>query len=143
MDQRLRPVERLQTGSEFRRVFEKGRRFHTPVLRLHYLPSSREFSRLGLVVSRRIGKAVVRNRHKRLLREAFRHSKHRLPASYDVVVVPRSSSASFRDYLEAFEGFVATLGRSERQVRTGARAEREAEAVPSGSRRDPGREAPQ
>ena len=45
--------------------------------------------RLGLAVSRRVGPAVVRNRWKRLLREAFRLERSRLPRGVDLVVRPR------------------------------------------------------
>ncbi|MCC7145455.1 MAG: ribonuclease P protein component [Phycisphaeraceae bacterium] len=46
-------------------------------------------SRLGLSVSSRVGKAVTRNRIKRLLREAFRLNQHQLPTGYDWVIVVR------------------------------------------------------
>ncbi len=45
--------------------------------------------RLGLSVPRRVGTAPVRNRIKRLLREAFRAHQHDLPVGYDLVIVVR------------------------------------------------------
>lgn len=46
-------------------------------------------ARLGITVSRRVGTAVVRNRAKRLIREAFRRTQELWPADIDVVVIAR------------------------------------------------------
>lgn len=50
--------------------------------------------RLGLVVSRRFGGAVARNRVRRRLREALRAERGRLRGGADVVVVPRRAAAA-------------------------------------------------
>jgi ribonuclease P protein component len=50
-------------------------------------------TRLGVTVSRKVGPAVVRNRLKRLVREAFRLHRHELPAGLDLVVVARHGAA--------------------------------------------------
>ena len=52
-------------------------------------PSPEEWSRLGLVVSRKVGKAHDRNRVKRLVREYFRLRRHSLSRAVDVVVVAK------------------------------------------------------
>jgi ribonuclease P protein component len=55
-------------------------------------PNGLPHPRLGLSVSRRVGGAVLRNRWKRLIREAFRISQHQLPQGVDLVVIPRGEA---------------------------------------------------
>lgn len=49
-------------------------------------------ARLGVTVTRKIGNAVLRNRVKRSVREAFRHARDRLPAGISLVVIAREGS---------------------------------------------------
>ncbi len=50
-------------------------------------------ARLGISVGKAYGSAVQRNRIKRLIREAFRQVKHKLPTGVDFIIVPRKQSA--------------------------------------------------
>ncbi len=110
-DQRLRPFERMQTSRDFRRVFEEGRRFRTESLRIRYLATDREYSRLGLVVSKRHGGAVARTRTKRRLRTCFRSIKYELPSSHDIVLLPNGPPRTQAEYAACLREFVEYLGR--------------------------------
>lgn len=59
---------------------------------MYALPNGLTFSRLGLSVSKKIGIAVVRNRIKRRLREAFRRLLPDRPLHYDFIIVARQAS---------------------------------------------------
>jgi ribonuclease P protein component len=82
---------RLLRPSEFECVFAARRSASDSFVVLYGATNDLGHPRLGLVVSRRIGGAIQRNRWKRLLREAFRHAQAELPA-LDLVCVARAQS---------------------------------------------------
>lgn len=62
----------------------------TPEFALFMLPNGTPNSRLGITTTRRLGKAVTRNRARRLVREAYRTHQQDVPGGYDLVVVVRA-----------------------------------------------------
>lgn len=91
-DHRLRKEERLCKRAEFLQAQREGGKFVTPHLVVYARAGDQPWARLGLTVSRKVGNAVVRNKVKRRLREAFRNHKRELPAAIDLVVIARSES---------------------------------------------------
>lgn len=77
---------RLRSGNEFRKVLREGRRIQSPAFNLYVSREEGSGSRLGLIVPRRIGNAVTRNRIKRVLRELFRRSRRRIRSGSILVV---------------------------------------------------------
>jgi ribonuclease P protein component len=89
---RLTKAARLRRRREFLAVQERGRRVHARELVVVVLgPRVAGGPRLGVTVSSRVGNAVVRNRIKRWVREAFRSLAPELPA-YDYVVIARAGA---------------------------------------------------
>lgn len=78
---------RLTGRLQFGRVFAgKVRRSRGPLV-IYAWPNALEHARIGISMNRRVGSAPLRNRIKRLLREAYRLNRHTLPAGFDLVIV--------------------------------------------------------
>lgn len=88
----LSKVQRLRKTEEFRRAFDSGIFAADDTLVCNATRNELGFSRLGLSISRKVGNAVVRNRWKRAIREAFRRSRNDLPAGYDLVFRPKANA---------------------------------------------------
>jgi len=92
---------RLRSRAEFDAVQQGGRRVSARFVTLVGRPNARSGDRLGIIASRKIGGAVVRNRAKRRLRHLFRtRPALETPGTaraFDVVAIPRRefSSAPF------------------------------------------------
>jgi ribonuclease P protein component len=84
--------ERTLTGkAQFELVYERGRSWAAKEIIIRTLPNGLESTRYGLTVSRRIGKAVVRNRIKRRLREILRRMN--LSSGWDFIIIARNPAA--------------------------------------------------
>jgi len=94
-------AQRLLSQRHFRRVYQRGRRAAGQWMTVvAFVPrGGRDLeantTRLGVSVSKDHGGAVRRNKLKRLLREAFRLERHRLPAPADLVLIPRQRDENF------------------------------------------------
>ncbi len=75
---------------DFRFLLKKGKRFKTNSFTFFVLPSSLQCSRLGISISKKVGKAHDRNRIKRVLREAYRRSRFNPFLDTLVLVMPKS-----------------------------------------------------
>lgn len=94
-------ADRLRRRRDYLRVQAEGRRLPARHFGVVLAPPETPSPRLGLVVSRRFGKAARRNRMKRLLREFFRRHKALLPPG-DLVIMAKKGAEhlSYRQLTE-------------------------------------------
>jgi len=85
----MRRQWRLCRRDDFARVRQTGQTVSHPWFALGRAPNSLPHNRYGIIVTKRQGKAVARNRTRRRLRELLRHFHPRLAQGYDLVFVVR------------------------------------------------------
>lgn len=100
---------RLRHRRDFDAVFRSGRAYHNDLLVLRSLPNHMPHNRFGFVTSKRLGKAVVRNRVRRRLQEAVRQLPLRPGCD---VLVSAKAAAAHADYQTLRQGLVDLLARA-------------------------------
>ena len=98
----------LKENHEFRRLYHRGTSSAGRHLVLYCRKNKLGRNRLGLTVSAKLGKAVQRNRVKRLFREAYRLHENEVARGIDIVLVARSRAVG-ATYLEIEKSLLRAL----------------------------------
>ena len=88
----------LTRNNDFRRLYAKGRSYATSVLVTYVMKNRSRNIRIGITTSKKIGKAVLRNRSRRIIREAFRSVSKDISPGYDIVFVARGKTPFVKSY---------------------------------------------
>ena len=101
--------ERIKKGSEIKEIIRsKTNSFSTPLLYLLAKENSGNHNRLAIICSKKLGKAVVRNKIRRVLMQAYLKNKHIIKKNNDIVIIPRSEIYRVNDAIYELEvGFKA------------------------------------
>ena len=114
MNNRFPKKVRLRTQADFDGVYHSDHFAADNVLVIRAARSGDLETRLGLSVSRKVGNAVVRNRWKRRIREAFRLQRADLPAGIDIVVRPKKGAVC--DYDAIFRSLKKLCQRLDKKI---------------------------
>lgn len=83
----------LKSPEDFKLVFKQGRHIGSGFFRIALKPNKLGVLRLGIVTGQKLNKsAVVRNRLRRRIREAFRHHMPAIDKRFDIIVLPNPSA---------------------------------------------------
>ena len=114
-DERFPKSLRLVSQLDFDRVFKEGAVASDAVLVVHAARGKQTWTRVGLSVSKRVGNSPVRNRWKRLIREAFRRQKGEMPIGIDIVVRPKRGAVP--DYALVFKSLLKLAIQLDRKLK--------------------------
>jgi ribonuclease P protein component len=103
---------RLTRSQDFARVRRRGRSAGSPLLVVYVLPVRSPEIRIGFSVSKKVGKAVVRNRVKRRMREVMRYYLPSLRPGQDLVVIarPAAAGAEYREIAACIDSALRKTG---------------------------------
>jgi ribonuclease P protein component len=104
------PADRIRKKSEYATVFSNSRKVVDRYFVCYLSTGEQSGSKIGLAVSRKVGKAVTRNRVKRYLREFYRSHRPYFTAPCHVVVVARPAAAGM-SYVECTHAMKQLLRR--------------------------------
>ncbi|MFP4225971.1 MAG: ribonuclease P protein component [Desulfobacterales bacterium] len=109
----FQPSDRLLRRAEFLSVSKSGKKLQDPYFILIYQTGRTDRPRLGVTVSKRVGKAVTRNRLKRLIREFFRKNRFALETNWDINIIAKPAAASLtaRGVQDALAGLFSRIRR--------------------------------
>ena len=82
----------LKENRDFRRLYQRGKSYVSPVVVTYVLKNRSRAVRIGITTSKKTGKAVKRNRSRRVIREAFRALYPSVKPGYDFVFVARAKT---------------------------------------------------
>jgi ribonuclease P protein component len=85
----LKKEYRLRKNADFRKVYRSAKSVSTRYLVLYPKARKGDGIRVGFSISKKVGKANVRNYYKRRLREIIRHNPHRIKPGYDLIILTR------------------------------------------------------
>ena len=108
----MRFSKSLKLNHVFRKLYNRGNSSVTKCLVLYCRPNRLSENRIGITVSKKMGKAVVRNRVRRRLREVYRINEEQFLPGYDIVVVARTRAvdADFQTLQTAYLCAAQKLG---------------------------------
>ncbi len=80
---------KLKSNRDFRKTYDKGKSFANKYLVIFFIKNGLESNRIGVAVTKKLGRSVVRNKVRRRIREAYRLNNHKVRQGYDIVFLSR------------------------------------------------------
>lgn len=135
----MKHTESLKKNFQFRHVYYRGRSIANRHLVLYMVKNGTNQNRLGISVSKKVGKSVVRSHVTRLIKESYRDMEESIKTGYDLVVIARVFCAD-ASYHEIHRSLRHLLKKDQLLLRVSEREDRQkeegAEAVVAASKKE-------
>jgi ribonuclease P protein component len=91
-------ITTITSNRDYQRIYRRGRSFVSPALVTYAFKTKNNNLRIGITTSKKVGKAVRRNRSRRLIRAAFSHLPVDMNQNYDIIFVARTKTCFLKSY---------------------------------------------
>jgi ribonuclease P protein component len=81
--------KKLRKTKEYATVYRRGEKIYGKYVLLFFMPNQQEISRFGVVTTKKVGNAVIRNKWRRRIKEIVREYGDDLQSGYDIIVLAR------------------------------------------------------
>ncbi len=100
----------LKKNYEFKNLFSKGKFYYGDFIYMYIYKNSKNYNKLGIAISKKQGKAVKRNRIKRLIRENYKNFESRIEKGINILIVINKEKnieeISFKDIEKNFNNIL-------------------------------------
>ena len=100
----------LKKNYEFKNLFSKGKFYHGEFIHMYIRESSSNYKKFGIAISKKQGKAVKRNRIKRLIRENYKNFEDRIKDGIQIlVIINKEQNIENISFKQIEDNFYSTL----------------------------------
>ena len=103
VSQKFEKNERLRLRNDFKKLFDSKGRSVNSYFVLVFRENNLGYSRIAVSIKRKFGKAVLRNKLRRQIKEIYRTNKSEFPQGYDFLFIPRKALSNIYKNVDFFE----------------------------------------